>query len=192
MSSDTMISIQENYSKKVIPYFVKELGYKNKLAVPKIEKVSVNIGIGSLIKADTNASSTIQAIKEDLAMITGQKPVETKSKKSIAGFGTREGQAVGLRVTLRGARLIDFLNRLVNFALPRTRDFSGIPLASFDGKGNVTLGVKEQRVFPEVGRQEARQKGGKIFGFEITITSTAHSREEGIELLTQLGFPLER
>lgn len=187
-----MISLKKNYEEKVIPHFLNEGGYKNRLAIPRIRKVTLNTGIGSLAKSDSNSKELIETLKQEVALITGQKPVETESKKSVAGFGTRKGQILGVKVTLRGKKMIDFLEHLLNFALPRTRDFAGIPLTSFDEKGNLTIGIKEHTVFPEVGTGEHGQKVKKIFGFELTITNDARSKGEGIALLTTLGFPLER
>ncbi|MBI3335127.1 MAG: 50S ribosomal protein L5 [Candidatus Portnoybacteria bacterium] len=208
-----MIHLKKNYEEKTIPHFLNERGYKNRLAIPRIRKVTLNTGIGSLMKSDSNPKELtgeaplkrgearkvgpeklvpLETLKQEVALVTGQKPVETKSKKSVAGFGTRKGQTLGVKVTLRGKKMIDFLEHLLNFALPRTRDFAGIPLTSFDEKGNLTIGIKEHTVFPEVGTGEYGQKVKKIFGFEVTITTDARSREEGIALLTTLGFPLER
>lgn len=185
-----MIDIKEQYEKRVIPYFMKEKGYKNKFAVPRISHVTVNVGLGSLLKQEGNAKELLALVKEDLAMITGQKPVETATKKSIAGFGTRKGQTIGLKVTLRGRQMVNFLNRLINLALPRTRDFSGIPSTSVDSKGNLTIGIKDQTAFPEIGTGKRAQEVKKLFGFEVSISTTAHSKEEGIELLKTIGFPL--
>ena len=185
-----MIHLKERYERRVIPHFLKELGYKNRLAVPRMLKVVVNVGVGSLLKNDSNSKELGEAVEQDLAFITAQKPVQTKSKKSIAAFGTRRGQMLGFKVTLRGKRMMDFLERLVNLALPRTRDFFGIPVTSFDQKGNLTIGIKEHTVFPEVGRGERGQKVKKIFGFEITVVTNAQSKEEGISLFKMMGFPL--
>ncbi len=185
-----MIDIKENYEKKVIPYFTGEKGYKNKLAVPRISHVTVNVGLGSLLKQEGNAKESVALIKQDLAIITGQKPLETTAKQSVAGFGTRKGQTIGLKVTLRGRQMVDFLNRLINLALPRTRDFSGIPSKSVDSKGNLTIGIKEQTSFPEIGTGKRAQEVKKLFGFEVSVSTTAHTKEEGIELLKTVGFPL--
>lgn len=187
-----MISLKENYEKKVVPHFTKELGYKNRLAIPRLLKVTVNIGLGSLLKQESNSKELLETIQGDLTAIVGQKPLQTKAKKAVAGFGTRKGQLLGLKITLRGKRMIDFLERLINFALPRTRDFAGIPLRSVDDKGNLTIGIKEHIVFPEVGTGKHAQKVKKIFGFEITLTSTATTKAEGLALYQMLGFPMER
>src|SRR5262245_46127948 len=138
--------LREHYQKKVVPALVKEFGYKNPMAVPKIEKISVNIGLG---EATQNPKLMDGAVNE-LAQIAGQKPVVTKAKKSIAAFKLREGMSIGCRVTLRGDRMWDFLDRLILVALPRVRDFKGVPNKSFDGRGNYTLGLREQHIFPEV------------------------------------------
>lgn len=187
-----MISIKENYEKKVIPYFIKELGYKNIFAVPRLIKVTINTGMGSLLKQESNAKELVEIIRQDVAMIAGQKPVETKAKQSVAGFGTRKGQILGMKVTLRGKRMRDFLERLINLALPRSRDFAGIPLKSIDQTGNLTIGIKEHTIFPEIGTGKQAQKVKKIFGIEITISATANNKQEGEALYGMLGFPLER
>lgn len=185
-----MIDVKERYEKKVIPYFIKEKGYKNIFAVPRIRHVTINVGLGSLLKQEGNVKEAIATIKEDVAMITGQKPVETLAKRSIAGFGTRKGQTIGLKVTLRGKQMADFLNRLINLALPRTRDFSGISAKSLDSKGNLTIGIKEQTAFPEIGTGKRAEEVKKLFGFEVSVSTTANSKEEGVELLKTIGFPL--
>lgn len=186
-----MISIQENYEKKVIPHFIKELGYKNKFAVPRLLKVTVNTGIGSLLKQEANNKELLQTVRQDLATITSQRPLDTKAKQSVAGFGTRQGQVLGVKVTLRAKRMRDFLERLINLALPRSRDFAGIPLKAVDSNGNLTIGIKEHTIFPEIGTGKQAQKVKKIFGLEITVSTSANSKEEGEALFTTLGFPIE-
>jgi len=168
---------------------MERFGYKNAMAVPKIEKVIINTGFGKLISGKTSEEQKkiYQNILDDLSLICGQRPQITLAKKSISGFKIRKGIPIGAQVTLRGQRMHDFLERLIQIGLPRSRDFRGIDLKSFDKKGNLTIGIKEQIVFPEIFPERAKT----IFGFEITITTTAKSREEGIELLRLLGFPIK-
>lgn len=187
-----MIRVKENYEKKVLPYFSKELGYKNVIAMPRILKVTVNIGLGSQLKSESNQKEILETVKQDLASITGQKAVETKSKDSIAGFGTRKGQTLGLKVILRGKRMADFIDRFVNFALPRTRDFAGISLTSFDEAGNLNVGIKEHTAFPEIGTGKQAQKVKKVYGLQITFSTTTRNKDHGIALFTALGFPLKK
>lgn len=160
-----------------------EFGYKTVMAVPKIEKVVLNAGIGRAIKED----KFVEKVKQDLTKLSGQKPVARLAKKSIAGFKLREGTEVGVSVTLRGRRMYDFIDRLISIALPRTRDFHGIEPKSFDQKGNLTIGVKEHNIFPEIHYESLKD----IFGFEISIATTAKKREEGIALLRLMGFPIK-
>jgi len=182
--------LKEDYQKKVIPEMKKEFGYKNDLAVPKIEKVVVNTGIGRiLLNTDpSQREKTIEEISSDLALITGQKPLITKSKKSISAFKLRKGMPVGLKVTLRRSRMFDFLDRLINIVIPRMRDFQGIPRKSIDKNGNLTLGIKEHIIFPEI----QPEKSKRIFGLEITIVTSAKTREEAIRLFELIGFPLAK
>lgn len=186
------IRVKENYEKKVFPYFFKELGYKNTMAIPRISKVTINIGLGSQMKSESNQKEILETVKQDIVSITGQKPVETKSKDSIAGFGTRKGQILGLKVVLRGKRMADFIDRFVNFVLPRTRDFSGISLTSFDEAGNLNIGIKEHTAFPEIGTGKQAQKVKKIFGLQVTFSTTARDKNHGIALFKALGFPLKK
>src|SRR5579884_2831055 len=176
--------LKEHYQKNVIPALVKEFGYKNPMAVPKIEKISVNIGLG---EATQNPKLMDGAVHE-LAQITGQKPVVTKAKKSIAAFKLREGMSIGCRVTLRGDRMYEFFDRLVNTALPRVRDFRGVSTKSFDGRGNYTLGIRDQLIFPE----NDYNKVEKIKGMNISITTTAKTDAEGRSLLRNLGMPFRQ
>ena len=187
-----MIRVKENYEKKVIPHFLKELGYKNILAIPRISKVTVNIGIGSQLKSESNQKEAMETMKQDLATITGQKSIETKSKDSIAGFGIRKGQTLGLKVVLRGKRMADFTDRFVNFALPRSRDFSGISLASFDEAGNLNVGIKEHTTFPELGTGKQAQKVKKTYGLQVTFSTTIRNKKHNIILFEKLGFPLRK
>ena len=178
-----MSELQEKYRKQVIPKMKEKFGYRNDLAVPKIEKVVVNTGIGRVLK-DEKAR---EEIAKDLALITGQRPAPRQAKKAIATFKTRKGMIIGLAVTLRGQRMRDFLERLINVAIPRSRDFRGFPVKSIDKNGNLTIGIKEQIIFPEISAESARN----IFGLEICVKTTAKTREEGIELLKLLGFPIK-
>ena len=176
-----MARLREHYTSTVIPALTKEFGYKNIMAVPKIQKVSVNIGLG---EATQNPKLMDGAVNE-LGAIAGQKPVIRKAKKSIAAFKLREGMSIGCSVTLRGDRMYEFLDRLMNVALPRVRDFRGVSSKSFDGRGNYTLGVKDQLIFPEIDYS----KVDKTKGMNICITTTARTDAEGTALLKQMGMP---
>lgn len=178
-----MSRLKEIYRKEIIPKMREIFNYKNDLAVPKIEKITLNIGIGKM----ANDPKIIEEAKNTLGKITGQIPVETKAKKSISGFKVRQGKVIGLKVTLRGKRMYDFLDKLINVALARTRDFKGIPNSSLDKKGNLSLGFREQLVFPEINPQEIE----KIHGLEVTVTTTAKTKNEGMELLKLFGFPFK-
>jgi len=184
-----MIHLRDKYKEEVIPAMKEKFGYRNNLAVPRIEKVVVNTSFGKLISGKTSAEQKkiYEVILGDLSLITGQKPLLTSAKKSIAGFKIRQGMPVGAAVTLRGGRMEDFLERLIHIALPRSRDFRGIPTSSIDKKGNLTVAIKEHIAFPEILPEKARS----IFGLEITIVTTADTREEGLELLKLLGLPLK-
>ncbi len=184
------MTLQETYNKKTIPEMMDKFKYKSVMAVPKIEKVIVNIGFGKEInnKGSDEQRKFIEALSNDLSLICGQKPLITKAKKSISGFKLREGTPVGLKITLRKKRMNSFLERLINIALPRSRDFKGLNKESFDNSGNFTLGLKEQIIFPEVSAEKLKN----IFGFEITIKTTAENKEQGIELLKSLGFPIKK
>lgn len=175
---------QEKYQTEVLPALRKEFGYRNVMQVPALHKVVINIGMGEAIQ---NAKSMDNAVR-DLADITGQRPVVTKAKRSVAAFKLREGMSIGCMVTLRGRRMYDFLDKLVNVALPRLRDFQGVSTDAFDGRGNYTLGLREQLVFPEINYD----KIDKVRGMEITIVTTARTDEEGRRLLALLGMPFRR
>ncbi len=178
-----MISrMHERYQKDVMPALSKRFGYTNRMAVPRVQKVTVNIGMG---EASQNIKLLDTAAVE-LGQIAGQKPVITRAKKSIANFKIRRGMPIGCMVTLRGERMYEFLDRLANIVLPRVRDFKGLPANSFDGRGNYTLGLRDQLVFPEIDYTRV----DKIKGMNITITTTAKTDEEGRELLKLLGVPL--
>ena len=184
-----MLRLQNKYRKEVISVMMKKFGYRNAMAAPKIEKVVINTGFGRLVVGKTNdEQKKIQgAILNDLALITGQRSILTRAKKSISAFKIRKGMALGAQVTLREKRMFDFLERLIYIALPRSRDFQGIDPKSFDKKGNLTTAIKEHIVFPEVSPEKIKQ----IFGFEVTIVTTAKNREEGVELLRLMGFPIK-
>lgn len=179
----------EKYRKEVIPAMKEKFGYKSNMIVPKIGKVIVNVGFGKFISGKTSdeRKKIADSILTDLAQICGQRPVLTKAKKSIAGFKIREGQPVGVKVTLRKKVMYDFLERLINIVLPRTRDFRGINPNSIDKEGNLTIGIKEHIVFPEVSPEVTRFN----FGLEITVVIKTDSRKEGMELLKLLGFPIK-
>ncbi|HLJ45904.1 MAG TPA: 50S ribosomal protein L5 [Bryobacteraceae bacterium] len=176
--------LRQHYKKNVIQALTKEFGYKNVMAVPKIDKVSVNIGLG---EATQNPKLMDGAVNE-LGQIAGQKPVVTKAKKSIAAFKLREGMSIGAMVTLRGDRMYEFLDRLMNVALPRVRDFRGVSTKSFDGRGNYTLGVKDQLIFPEIDYNKVE----KVKGMNISITTTANTDAEGLALLRHMGMPFRQ
>jgi large subunit ribosomal protein L5 len=173
--------LKEHYAKAVAPALKKEFGYENVMAIPKIEKIAINIGLGEA----TGNSKLMDVAVNELGLIAGQKPVVTKAKKSIAAFKLREGMAIGCMVTLRGDRMYEFLDRLMNIALPRVRDFRGVSPKSFDGRGNYTLGLKEQLLFPEIDYN----KVDKTKGMNISIATTAKTDAEGLALLKLMGMP---
>lgn len=176
-----MARLKEQFEKEILPELQKELGLKNPMEVPRIQKISVNMGVG---EAKTDAKLLDDAIAE-LTIITGQKPKLTRARKSIANFKLREGMPVGCTVTLRGARMYEFLDRLVSIALPRIRDFRGIKRKCFDGRGNMSLGLKEQIIFPEIDYDSVTQTRG----MDVTITTSAKNDDEGRALMTRLGMP---
>ncbi len=176
--------LREHYVKNVVPAMNKDFGYKNQMAVPKVEKVSINIGLGEA----TGNSKLMDGAVNELAAIAGQKPVVTKAKKSIAAFKLREGMSIGCMVTLRGERMYEFLDRLMNVALPRVRDFRGVSPKSFDGRGNYTLGLKDQLIFPEIDYNKVE----KTKGMNISITTTAKTDAEGVALLRHMGMPFRQ
>ena len=179
-----MEKLKEQYEKEIIPALMKKFNYKSVMQVPKLEKIVINIGLGDV---RDNPKSLDNAMN-DLSIITGQKPVITKAKKSIAAFKIREGANVGCKVTLRRGKMYDFVYKLFNVALPRVRDFRGVSANSFDGRGNYSMGVKEQLIFPEI----EYDKIDKIRGMDIIFVTTAHSDEEAKELLTLLGMPFKK
>jgi large subunit ribosomal protein L5 len=176
--------MKERYQQDVAPALRKEFSLDNPMQVPRIEKVVVNIGVGEALD---NAKSLDSAVDE-MTLITGQKPIVTKARKSIAAFKLREGRAIGVKVTLRGERMWSFLDRMINVALPRTRDFRGVSGDSFDGRGNYTLGIREQIIFPEI----QYDKIDKVRGFEVTIVTTARDDEQARRLLQLMGMPFAR
>jgi large subunit ribosomal protein L5 len=176
--------LRERFQTEILPSLQRELGFANPMQVPRLEKVVVNIGMGEAI-ANGRA---LDAASADLAAITGQKPLVRKAKRSIAQFRLRDGMSIGLKVTLRGERMYEFLDRLMNAALPRIRDFRGVPSKSFDGRGNYSLGMREQLVFPEIDYD----KIDKLRGLEITIVTSARTDQESRRLLELLGMPFER
>ncbi|MDR6226945.1 50S ribosomal protein L5 [Desmospora profundinema] len=178
------VRLKERYQQEISPSLMKKFEYQSPMQVPKVEKVVINMGVGEAVQ---NAKVLDGAV-EDLTLISGQKPVITRAKKSIAGFKLREGMPIGVKVTLRGERMYDFLDKLINVALPRVRDFRGISPKAFDGRGNYTLGLKEQLVFPEI----EYDKVDSVRGMDIVIVTTADSDEEARELLTQMGMPFRK
>jgi large subunit ribosomal protein L5 len=185
-----MIGLKEQYKKEAIPKMKQKFGYKNDFAVPKIEKAVINVGFGKMVagKGSDERRKIIKSIADDLSLICGQKPVLTKARQSISGFKIRKGLEVGIMVTLRKRRMFDFLERLIHVTLPRSRDFSGIKTSAFDKTGNLTLAVKEQIAFPEISPEKIK----KLFSLEITVVTNAKTKEEGVELLRLLGFPIKK
>ena len=176
-----MPRLMERYREEVLPAMMKEFGFSNVMQVPQVTKVVVNVGVGEAL----DNAKALDFVVQDIVTITGQKPVITRAKTSIANFKLREGRSIGVKVTLRGERMWSFLDRMVNLALPRRRDFRGVSPDSFDGRGNYSLGFQEQLVFPEVDYD----KIDKIRGFEVTVVTTAKTDEEGYRLLALLGMP---
>lgn len=176
--------LMEKYKKEVVPALIEKFGYKNIMEVPKLEKIILNMGLG---EAKENPK-LIESAVEELAIITGQRPVITKAKKSVANFKLREGMPVGAKVTLRGSKMYEFCDKLMNISLPRVRDFRGISATSFDGRGNYALGVKEQLIFPEIDYD----KVDKIKGMDIVIVTTAKTDEEAKEFLGLMGMPFKK
>jgi large subunit ribosomal protein L5 len=176
--------LKEKYSKEIVPKMLKEYKFKNVMEVPRIEKISINMGVGSA----TQNIKELESASQDLAVISGQKPIITKARKSIAGFKVREGNPIGCMVTLRGNRMYEFLDRLLSIAIPRIRDFRGLSRNSFDGHGNYTFGIKEQLIFPEVNYDSILS----VKGMNVTITTTAKNDEEALFLLEEFGFPFKK
>ncbi|MCF7845354.1 MAG: 50S ribosomal protein L5 [Candidatus Pacebacteria bacterium] len=181
-----MSNLKEKYKKEIIPKLSKEMKLKSSMECPFIEKVVVNVGVGNLAVSDNSKKKELLArISKDISVITGQKPQVRPARKSISGFKLREGMPIGMRVTLRKKRMYDFLEKLINVALPRVRDFKGIKRSSVDGDGNITIGIKEQLVFPEISADDT----DLFFGMEITIVTSTKEKEQGIRLLEELGVP---
>ena len=179
-----MANFKQLYNEKIKSQIQKELGFENVMQVPRLDKIVLNVGLGEALQNGKLIESSVEQLK----MISGQMPVVTKAKKSIANFKLREGVPIGVMVTLRGNRMYQFFERLVSFALPRERDFKGLPKKSFDGRGNYSIGLKEQLIFPEIDYDKVE----KIQGMNITICTTARTDEEGRCLLTQMGLPLRK
>ncbi len=179
-----MPMLKDKYKKEVVPELMKKFGYTNVMQVPKVAKIVLNIGLGEALQNP----KALESAQKDLGAITGQHPVVTKSKKSIAAFKLRQGQDIGVMVTLRGVQMYEFFDRLINIVLPRIRDFQGVPRDSFDGKGNYAMGLKEQLMFPEI----EYDKIEKVRGLSIVIVTTAQSDEEGRELLRAFGMPFKK
>ena len=179
-----MNRLKEKYLNEIVPSLTKKHNYKSVMEVPKLEKIVINMGVGDA----TSNSKLLEAAVHDLELISGQKPVITKARKSIAGFKVREGQSIGCKVTLRGEKMYTFLDKLISISLPRVRDFRGVSPKSFDGRGNYTIGIKEQIIFPEI----QIDKVNKISGMDITFVTTAKTDEESYELLKALGMPFTK
>ena len=179
-----MNRLEEKYRNEVVPSLIEKHGYKTPMLAPKLEKIVVNIGVGDAVAN----SKMLEAAMSDLEKITGQKPIETKAKKSIASFKVREGHKIGCKVTLRGEKMYEFLDKLISISLPRVRDFRGVSPKSFDGRGNYTLGIKEQLIFPEINFDEVV----KVRGMDIVIVTTAKTNEEAFDLIKELGVPFRK
>ena len=179
-----MNRLKERYTKEIVPSLMEKFEYTSIMQAPKIDKIVINMGVGDAVSNTKNLDKAV----EELTLISGQKPVITLAKKSIAAFRLREGMPIGTKVTLRGERMYDFLDKLVTVSLPRVRDFRGVSKKSFDGRGNYTLGIKEQLIFPEVDYDRV----DKVRGMDIVIVTTANTDEESRELLTQLGMPFQK
>lgn len=178
-----MARLQDHYKEKVVPQLVEKFGYKSVMEVPRIEKITLNMGVGEALGDKKNMEFAVN----DMTAIAGQKPIVTKARKSVAGFKVREGWAIGCKVTLRSDRMYEFLDRLINIAMPRIRDFRGVSGKSFDGRGNYSMGVKEQIIFPEV----EYDKVDSLRGMDITITTSAKNDDEGRALLDGFNFPFK-
>lgn len=179
-----MNRLKEQYDNEIVNSLVEKFNYESVMEVPKIEKIVLNMGVGDAVANSRNLENAVN----ELTLISGQKPVITRAKRSVAGFRLREGMPIGAKVTLRGSRMYDFLDKLVSVSLPRVRDFRGVSKNSFDGRGNYTLGVREQLIFPEISYDDV----SKVRGLDIVIVTTAETDEEARELLTELGMPFQR
>ncbi|NQU83824.1 MAG: 50S ribosomal protein L5 [Parcubacteria group bacterium] len=178
------MSFKETYKKEVVPKLKEKFGYKNSIAAPKLVKVVLNVGLSHGLKD----AKFIDVAEQTLTRITGQKPIKTKAKKSVSAFKIREGMIVGMKVTLRKEKMYDFVDKLVNISLARVRDFRGLSRETLDGQGNLTIGLKENIIFPEIRSDQME----KVHGLEITVVTDAKTKEEGLELLTLLGFPFKK
>lgn len=176
--------LKAKYNKEITPALMEKFNYTSVMQTPKIEKIVLNMGVGDAVSNSKNLDRAV----DELTLISGQKPLITRAKKSIAGFRLREGMAIGAKVTLRGTRMWDFLDKLINVSLPGVRDFHGISPKSFDGRGNYTLGIKEQLIFPEIDYDKVE----KVRGLDVVIVTTANTDEEGLELLKQVGMPFAK
>ena len=179
-----MSRLKEKYLKEILPNLQKELGLSNSMQVPRIKKITLNMGVGEILQE----KKAIEKAQSDLEKLSGQKPLITKAKKSVASFKVREGMPIGVKVTLRKNRMYEFLDRLINIALPRVRDFRGLSMKSFDGTGNYSLGIKEQTIFPEIDYDNV----DRIRGLDITITTSATNNEETLALLNAFNFPIKQ
>jgi large subunit ribosomal protein L5 len=175
---------EEKYKKEVIPLMKEKFGYKNDFSIPKIKKIVVNVGVGSVLRDE----QIQQLVAKDITAITGQKATSTIAKRAISAFKVREGMTVGYKVTLRGKMMFDFVDRLINVVIPRIRDFRGLESKSVDKSGNLTIGIKEHIIFPEISQEEIK----KIFGLEVTINTNAKSKEEALEFFRLIGFPIKK
>ena len=180
-ATDSACRVRDTYKSEVVPYLMKHFNYKNVNQVPKLVKITINGGLGDV----KDHAKSIQNVEKELALISGQKPVLTKAKKSVANFKVREGMTVGIKVTLRGDKMYQFFDKFVSIALPRVRDFKGVPDKSFDGRGNYAMGIKEQLIFPEIQYDQVE----KIRGFDICFVTTAKTDEEAYQLLKAMGMP---
>ncbi|MCI5775165.1 MAG: 50S ribosomal protein L5 [Aerococcus sp.] len=176
--------LQEKYQSEIVSALIDKFGYTSPMQVPKVDKIVINMGVGDAVSNSKNLENAVN----ELTKISGQKPVITKAKKSIAGFRLREGMPIGAKVTLRGERMYDFLDKLISVSLPRVRDFHGVSKRSFDGRGNYTLGIREQLIFPEIDFDDV----DKVRGMDIVLVTTADTDEEARELLTLLGMPFRK
>lgn len=179
-----MNRLKEKYTNEIVDSMVEKFDYESVMEVPEVEKIVLNMGVGDAVANSRNLESAVN----EMTLISGQKPIVTRAKRSVAGFRLREGMPIGCKVTLRGRRMYDFLDKLVNVSLPRVRDFRGVSQNSFDGRGNYTLGVKEQLIFPEISYDDVN----KVRGLDIVIVTTADTDEEARELLTELGMPFKK
>ena len=179
-----MNRLKEQYENEIVDSMVEKFDYESVMEVPEIDKIVLNMGVGDAVANSRNLESAVN----ELSLISGQKPIVTRAKKSIAGFRLREGMPIGCKVTLRGNRMYDFLDKLISVSLPRVRDFRGVSKNSFDGRGNYTLGVKEQLIFPEINYDDVN----KVRGLDVVIVTTAETDEEATELLTELGMPFQK